>query len=349
MRLLNTTTIRLEEFNEAICPPYAILSHTWGDEEVSFQEMQLEKHPIWKAGYPKIIETCREALEHHLHYAWIDTCCIDKSSSAELSEAINSMFQWYAKASICFAFLSDIPVGVDPFETMNSRWYTRGWTLQELIAPRIILFYNSDWEMIGSRDDLRYKISASTGIDAHFLRDHIPDIHLELSSASIAQRMSWAAGRQTTRTEDMAYCLLGIFGINMPLLYGEGERAFIRLQEEIIRHTNDHSIFAWDLNSPLRQSGGHTGVDLKGAGVFATTPSAFAGSSAVVSIETGEVSTPFFLTNSGIQIDLRVFKEGNSMQCFWSEIGQRIEVSDAGTMEPDCRKANLPRHYFSSP
>jgi len=314
MRLINTTTVRLEEFSEANCPPYAILSHTWANEEVTFQEMQLERPPLGRAGYEKILQTCHQALAHQLDYAWIDTCCIDKSSSTELSEAINSMFRWYAKAKICFAYLADIHNKDSDVNIVKSRWFTRGWTLQELIAPRVLLFYSSDWRAIGSRDAFRDQISESTRIGANVLRDMIPNIHHELSLSSIAQRMSWAAGRQTTRKEDLAYCLLGIFGINMPLLYGEGERAFLRLQEKIIRHTDDHSIFAWRLNSLFTWRNSPMWSDFNG--VLATTPNESAESRDVVSIETGEDSTPFLHTYRGIQINLRVFHRGTGSLVF---------------------------------
>ena len=224
MRLLNTKTVQLEEFNEADCPRYAILSHTWGNGEVTFQELQQEKTPAQKAGYEKIVKTCREALARGLNYAWVDTCCIDKSSSAELSEVINSMFRWYAKAEVCFAYLSDIRTGASFRKLVESRWFTRGWTLQELIAPPMLLFFDNNWQLIGNRSAFRFLIASSTGIGADFLRDDMTDIHHRLGFASVAQRMSWAAKRNTTRVEDLAYCLLGIFDINMPLLYGEGNR-----------------------------------------------------------------------------------------------------------------------------
>ncbi|KAK0613662.1 heterokaryon incompatibility protein-domain-containing protein [Immersiella caudata] len=328
MRLINTTTIRLEEFNECEAPPYAILSHTWGNQEVTFHEIR-DEPPVWKAGYQKIVETCRLARDSAISYAWVDTCCIDKTSSAELSEAINSMFRWYEKAMTCYAFLSDIPPGTTSSQLTKSRWFSRGWTLQELIAPPCLVFYNSNWEVLATRAQIRDRISDTTGICASYLSDNTKDIHRRLSLASIAQRMSWAAQRQTTRTEDLAYCLLGILGINMPLLYGEGEHSFIRLQEEIIRHTNDHSIFAWNLSTfNLKGSApAHDPVDH--AGMLAPTPRAFVGSRDVVSIETGEDSTPFLLTNRGIQINMRIFREGHS------HLPQGSECVDASSLLAD--------------
>ena len=173
---------------------------------------------------------------------WIDTCCIDKSSSSELSEAINSMFRYYSDAEVCYAFLSDVnPDDVAyslPDKFKASRWFTRGWTLQELIAPGVVEFYNSKWESIGSREKLLDLVVDITGISESYFATG------DLTKFSAAEKLSWAAERTTTRTEDVAYSLLGLLDINMPLLYGEGTRAFLRLQEEILRQYADDSIFA---------------------------------------------------------------------------------------------------------
>jgi hypothetical protein len=237
MRLLDSRTLRLVEFFDASIPKYAILSHRWEDEEVSLQDMQTGVAKD-KKGYRKIESCCRRARLDGHEWVWIDTCCIDKTSSAELSEAINSMFRWYQRAWMCYAYLSDVwneSTGyqgeawrlLDAFTLRalnDSLWFTRGWTLQELIAPDEVTFYDKDWCKIGTKTDLKETLSSITGIDVSVF-----DPWFSVDSFSIAQRMSWASNRQTTRTEDMAYCLLGIFGINMPLLYGEGSRAFIRL------------------------------------------------------------------------------------------------------------------------
>ncbi|KAK3364641.1 hypothetical protein B0T25DRAFT_599039 [Lasiosphaeria hispida] len=159
-------------------------------------------------------------------------CCIDKASSAELSEAINSMFTWYKSAAVCIAYLSDLPR--EPFYDVGKtlrqcRWFKRGWKLQELIAPRHMLFYNGSWSSLGNESSLAPYLSRTTRINALILQ------YAELlKSVSVGKRMSWAADRETTRVEDIAYCLFGIFGVNMPLLYGEGEKAFVRLQQELL-------------------------------------------------------------------------------------------------------------------
>lgn len=195
-----------------------------------------------------MIETCRLARQRDLSYAWIDTCCIDKSSSAELTEAINSMFNWYKKSAICFAFLSDLSASEDEVqknEFWRCRWFTRGWTLQELIAPEKVEFYDQRWQWSGTKKSLQRKLSAITGIDLEILEDS----NL-LSTIPVARRMSWASRRKTSRVEDRAYSLLGLFDVNVPLIYGEGPKAFIRLQEEIMKQKNDLSLVRCPLLTP---------------------------------------------------------------------------------------------------
>lgn len=172
-----------------------------------------------------------------INYVWMDTCCINKESSAELSEAINSMYRWYHVSRSCVAFLYDVSVAATMWD---SEWFKRGWTLQELLAPADVLFYNKDWKHLGSRFDLHSKIASITGISQRALQwGFAPE------EFSVAERMSWAAARKTTRPEDRAYSLFGMFGVNMPLLYGEGDRAFHRLQMTIMQSSQDASILAW--------------------------------------------------------------------------------------------------------
>ncbi|KAH8665740.1 heterokaryon incompatibility protein-domain-containing protein [Tricladium varicosporioides] len=223
------------KFGSREVPEYAILSHTWGTEEVTLQDIKTS-NSVGLEGYKKVRKACSVAAANGFEYIWIDTCCIDKTSSAELSEALNSMFRWYQEAEKCYAYLADVPhhssnqnSSVIRPEFLHSRWFTRGWTLQELIAPLSVIFLDNEWQEIGTKPDLQEEISEITGIPGDFLLGD------DLRHASIAQRMSWASKRETTRIEDLAYCLMGLFGIYMPMLYGEGERAFIRLQEEILR------------------------------------------------------------------------------------------------------------------
>jgi ankyrin repeat protein len=235
MRLLRRNAngnFSLTEFIGDTIPPYAILSHTWGadGEEVSFKDVT--EGTAWtKAGYRKIQFCGDQAVKDDLQYFWIDTCCIDKSSSAELSEAINSMFQWYRGATRCYVYLAD--VSSNDFSISNqsfqkSRWFTRGWTLQELIAPSCVDFFSSEGENIGDKASMVQEINNITSIPIKVLKGS------PLSAVSVEERMSWAENRKTTRAEDAIYCLLGVFDIHMPLLYGEGrQKAYSRLRKEI--------------------------------------------------------------------------------------------------------------------
>jgi hypothetical protein len=243
MRLLSTNgdgEFSLAEFVGDNIPSYAILSHTWGadQEEVTFKDI-MEEIGKDKPGYRKL-QFCRErAASDHLDYFWVDTCCIDKSSSAELSEAINSMFQWYREAAKCYVYLSDVStdssIQIEPPSQptwkaafQRSRWFTRGWTLQELLAPAWVEFYSRDSKPLGDRSSMVRALQEITGISIRALQGN------PLSEFSVDERLSWAAGRKTKRAEDAAYSLLGIFDIHMPLIYGEGKnKALARLRREI--------------------------------------------------------------------------------------------------------------------
>lgn len=238
MRLLNARTYSLEEYSENAIPPYAILSHTWEEGEVLFKGMAAGNYKHL-AGFRKIEFACDQAIVDGLEHVWVDTCNIDKSSSAELSEAINSMFRYYQEAVVCYVYLYDLHESKDGLE--DCKWFSRGWTLQELLAPRSIRFFTAEWKDIGSRSNLIPQISRRTNIPEPALAG---DVEI-MRTYSVAQRMSWASGRQTTRTEDIAYSLFGLFDCAMPLIYGEGHKAFARLQEEIMKRSNDQSLFLW--------------------------------------------------------------------------------------------------------
>jgi hypothetical protein len=168
MRLLDTTTYILSEFQGDI-PAYAILSHVWEQEEVTFSDIAALNKAAKMKGFAKIVGPCKTSLKEGLKYIWIDTCCINKESSAELSEAINSMFMWYKNARVCYVYLSDVPSDEDPTELHSSftisRWFTRGWTLQELLAPLTVVFHGADWVDIGTKGTLCEIISIVTGIN----------------------------------------------------------------------------------------------------------------------------------------------------------------------------------------
>lgn len=265
MRLLNTTNLKLYDFYDAEIPSYAILSHTWTKQEVSLQMLEDPKSKML-AGYTKIKRCCELALTEGWKYAWIDTCCIDKTSSADLSEAINAMYGWYEKAEVCYVYLADVSATDFNDKFRISRWFFRSWTLQELLAPRTVVFYSRDWEELGTKWSLRDEISRATGITYHHMIDH--------KRVNFATKMSWAALRETTRVEDTAYSLLGLFDINMPLLYGEGSKAFMRLQHEILQTQElDESMFAW------------TDAKTYQCGLLARSPAAFALSGNIISVK----------------------------------------------------------------
>ncbi|KAF4954609.1 hypothetical protein FSARC_12049 [Fusarium sarcochroum] len=273
MRLLNVSSLILQEFNGRHIPPYAILSHTWGEGEVLFSDIGTPTVTS-KQGYPKVAGCCEKAAEDGFEWVWIDTCCIDKSSSSELSEAINSMYKWYQRATVCYAYLQDVTIESQTSEAFHitdfckSRWFTRGWTLQELIAPQIVELCSKEWTIIGTKRSLASSLESVTGIPISVLRGANPFIH------NVAERMSWASARVTTREEDLAYCLLGLFHVNMPLLYGEGPKSFLRLQEQILRQEEDYSIFAWTLQQEIDPSNRYM-QRMYATGFLAWSPSQF--------------------------------------------------------------------------
>ncbi|KAF2184942.1 HET-domain-containing protein [Zopfia rhizophila CBS 207.26] len=254
MRLLNVNTLELKLFAGNQIPAYAILSHTWDEEEITFEDIANESIASesaaarCKSGFSKIKGTCERAAYHGYQWVWIDSCCIDKSSSAELQEAINSMWNWYKNANVCYAYLAGVPNRLSGWSDQfrRSRWFTRGWTLQELIAPWSVEFYAADWSQIGTKLRRLDEIHNITGISKITLKTSNPEYE------RVAEVMSWAAHRNVTREEDLAYSLMGLFDINMPMLYGEGStKAFLRLQEEIFKRRPDHSLFLYTYSSAV--------------------------------------------------------------------------------------------------
>lgn len=303
MRLLNTTTHTVAEFdNQHTIPNYAILSHTWGRQEVSYNDLLHTNTAPTLQGYRKLIDFCSEAARHGFQWVWMDTCCIQKSSSEELAEAVNSMFRWYKNAMVCFVYLADFDVqskGSLSFADIPPRWFSRGWTLQELLAPMHVVFYDRDWKDIGTKSSLAATIATITGIDPKVLTGEN-----RINQYSIAQKMSWASLRETTRIEDMAYSLLGIFEVNMPLLYGEGWRAFRRLQEEILKNSADQTIFAWRMgwSSAPNQN--------LSRGILASFPADFRDSGRIICTQNGEMLNlaAYTVTHQGVAIDLRTYQ-----------------------------------------
>jgi hypothetical protein len=243
---------------------YAILSHTWGqdDDEVTFEDLnnqpESQRKTSWlgwfartapigdstreeKIGYKKLWFCIEQARRDGLKYCWIDTCCINKANNNELSEAITSMFRWYQEAAKCYVYLADVTATEQDTGLsltweqafLDSRWFRRGWTLQELLAPACVEFFSAEGRLLGTKQTLEGLIHRVTNIPTAALRG------TDLLTFTIDERFRWAQNRQTKKIEDEAYCLLGIFGIFMPLNYGEGRHAAVRLREEVQRRAGE--------------------------------------------------------------------------------------------------------------
>ncbi|EMD88488.1 hypothetical protein COCHEDRAFT_1226696 [Bipolaris maydis C5] len=242
MRLLHLDApgrLILTDFRGKPIPPYAILSHRWGDSEILIEDIFNGNYKKKEEGYQKLRFCAEQAAQDGLQYFWIDTCCIDRWNNSERSKAINSMFQWYKNAVRCYVFLSDVSASTSTsigsvlcrdwnVSLRRSKWFTRGWTLQELIAPASVEFFSCEGQRIGDKTSLDQLLHSITGIPLAALRNY------PLNQFSISERMRWVSGRETTETEDMVYCLLGLLGVSMPATYGEGrENALERLQAEV--------------------------------------------------------------------------------------------------------------------
>lgn len=311
MWLLDTSTLKLHFFQDTDVPKYAILSHTWGDHEVSFQDMQgVTDQIIQKRGFEKVRAFCAQVKELGYLYAWADTACIDKRSSAELSEAINSMYRWYSQASLCVIYLDDVRIHCDVTDWQKtlksnlrrSRWFTRGWTLQELLACQRRKFCDATWQELTEEtlgEPVLDLCSSITNIGIVFLTHWHADNQRTPTPRGyvrpcIAEKMSWAARRRTSRAEDAAYCLMGIFGVSMPILYGEGlEAAFRRLQIEIMQRSTDQTLFLWTASKGTR------------SGLLARSPGDFKNMSGMVHQSNNKSLFPYSLSNVGIPISMR--------------------------------------------
>jgi hypothetical protein len=290
IRFLNSETCRLDD-DASDAAPYAILSHRWGTsaDEVSYQDIRSDSEDFEaKPGYSKLAKFCEKARQFGLAYAWADTCCIDKTDYVEHSTALTKMFTWYRDAQLCCVYLNDVHHRDNVQEFLNSSWFKRGWTLQELVAPLQVVFFDKSWNEIGTKASLADEISSITGISqAVLVVNHPGDV-------SVAQRMSWAANRETRYPEDRAYSLMGLFGVSMPVLYGEGDRAFERLQTEIMRTSDDESLFAWSRH-----------WDDGRGGLLATSPDDFDDCDNVFRLPRldGRI-LPYGMTNRGLRISL---------------------------------------------
>mgnify|MGYP004507799439 CR=1 FL=1 len=257
MRLLETTdgctySLTKEFLHGDQVPAYAILSHTWQeDQEVIFDDVVEDNKSTYrklrtslrlrprsgKKGYDKLRFCARQANRDGFRYFWVDSCCIDKKNTPEVQKAINSMFSWYRDAAKCYVYLSDVSIagqncnGESPAwqpAFLKSRWFTRGWTLQELLAPAVVEFFSREGVCLGNRLELKQLIHDITDIPLAALSG------TPLDKFGVDERLSWAVERQTTREEDEVYALLGMFGVNLPFIYDEGyDKALRRLLEKI--------------------------------------------------------------------------------------------------------------------
>ncbi|KAF1821819.1 uncharacterized protein K489DRAFT_321948, partial [Dissoconium aciculare CBS 342.82] len=235
MRLINVQTLQLTEFLDARQrPKYVIASHRWAPDESSFKDLRKGRNKHY-SGYKKIDGFAQYIRQSYpaIEWLWIDTCCVNKESDAELSYAINSMFDWYRNAEVCVARLGILPSNYTPEQLKQDQWFWRGWTLQELLAPRVVVFVDHDWRAIGHKGigsqgtgpNIAKAIASITGISEAVLGDWGASVNLRLE-----EKMKWMTNRDTTREEDMIYALFGIVGVSMSVIYGEGkDRASARL------------------------------------------------------------------------------------------------------------------------
>ncbi|KAF4963735.1 hypothetical protein FSARC_8283 [Fusarium sarcochroum] len=325
MRLIDVVTMEMVSFTINLKSlqdehPYAILSHTWGEDEVSFQDYHGPKRESMK-GFAKIKACCMQAMKDGIAWAWIDTCCIDKKDSAELSEAINSMYAWYRESAVCYTILDDVPPRSPSFpdvEFRTARWFTRGWCLQELLAPRKVEFYASDWSELGTKWSLSNTIKEITGIPHDALCHDRP-----LSDFPAAERMSWASNRKTSRSEDVAYCLLGIFDVNMPLMYGEGKKSFTRLQMEILKEKEDYSLLLH--KGDLR---GTYGRHIPGGSALALSPDQFDQLAfTTLSYESYNYRSLYAISSSQLRLPTRIAREMMARNApYMTSKGLRIQL-----------------------
>lgn len=340
-------------------------------------QRRIASRPV-DSGFRKLVHFCYHSLhEHKCEFAWMDTCCIDKSSSAELDESIRSMFNWYKTSAICIIYLGSTRCEGGKIDAIvKDPWFTRGWTLQELLGPTASKFYDKDWKTIfpgsndkRSNDKLDGKISSSRddedesefdedvlnafslprGANAKHYSDlerflHAISRFTDIPVDSILQfkpglddarkRLSWVSKRQTTRIEDHAYCMIGMLDVTMPIAYGEGHNAFYRLQEAIIRNSNDRSLFIWCGRSAMSST------------MLASSPSAFSSECNTItwnvwsnghSASAATSRLHFSITNHGLAITLALYS--NMATRSWLRY---TEINFGPSQTPKITQTSLP-------
>lgn len=339
-------SIKFKSFknDSAVTDGYIILSHVWQDIEQPHEAILHLEREAAAADDPrlsiKVRECYRLARAYGYGWFWVDAPCIDNRNSTELSEAIRSMYSWYASASICFAHLPDVPshdhIHHPDSAFRRSVYFRRGWTLQELIAPRRVIFLSSDWIVLGEKDQLADLLEEITGIDQDVLtfRGRVADV-------SVARRLSWASQRETRYVEDQAYCLMGLFGIHMNIKYGEGDNAFLRLQQKILKKICDHTLFAWGAVTDMSLT--HGLADVAGGclpysttPLFAPSPVAFSRSRSMhpVDIETFMASTEA-LTDDTAGYTKVCGRKYNSSTTYLIDMHTATATIFAGSLRPE--------------
>jgi hypothetical protein len=243
---------RMEHIEEVVEKYFrcVMLSHRWDAKESKLHEIQgkfvYKLHPV--GGIVKLQSFCKIARDAGYRWAWMDTCCIDQTNNVELQESINSMFVWYHHSALTIIYLPDVPPFSEPGALAKSVWNTRGWTFQELMASRCILFYQSDWTLyLNDRspnhkdsDNIIKELAEATGIDRETLVDFHP------GTKNVRKTLQWASSRTTTRQEDIAYSLFGVFCVRPGVNYGEKKQSAIgRLLETIIAQSGDITALDW--------------------------------------------------------------------------------------------------------
>ncbi|KAF5577103.1 beta transducin [Fusarium pseudoanthophilum] len=295
------------------------------------------KNGVYKQkGWLKLRYYCGRAFNDGWEWAWMDTCCIDKTNPADTQEAINAMFRWYQRAGVCYAHLDDVDFSktreivsltedTDLDSSMDylrealkgdfirAKWFTRGWTLQELLAPNYLIFVDREWRHMGTREGWALEIEKASNIEARHLNAFSPT---DFTSCSTAMRFSWASGRETTVEEDESYSLLGLFGISLPLIYGErGRQAFNRLQRQLINVYHDDSVFAW--------KGSHPDLRLE-VGILARSIKDFWDSSKVTK---GQYGNAYAMTNRGLEITSKYWRQRSNPESVIVRLNCRVRLA----------------------
>ncbi|KAG1818216.1 heterokaryon incompatibility protein-domain-containing protein [Suillus subaureus] len=252
LSIMNHADLSMERIADVVATyfRYVMLSHRWGENEPLLHDIQDKVvYKLKAAGsLVKLQSFCKSARHAGYHWAWVDTCCIDQNNNVELQKSFNSMFVWYHHSALTTVYLSDVPPSAKSGALAKSAWNTRGWTVPEFLASRVILFYQQDWMLyLDDRSpnhkesvEIMHELEDATGIDARVLVAFQPGMR------DARQKLQWVSTRVTTVPEDIAYSLFGIFGVALPILYGENaQNALGRLLQEIVARSGDITALDW--------------------------------------------------------------------------------------------------------